>query len=341
MNAKNFLALVVAVALGLAATWVGRNLVLGSRAAAGARPQVARVAFAKADLEPGRLIGPGDVALADAPASSVTKAMFTDAKSLVGRAVITPVVKGQTMFEGLLAPAGAEGGLPALVPVGMRAVSVEVNESSAVAGLLIPGCRVDVIATLRPDGGAQVARTIVENVRVQAVNRRMAQGKGEDAGSAAIKTVTLIVSPKDAETIELASHGGKLRLVLRGTSDNAPTASVGVSYDQLTGRFASVATPWSSPAPELKQEASGFGRFLSAMLGASGAAHDAPGSDESATLPLGPHSTRYSVRLIRGSEEETIHYELQAAQQDRAGWSVSRNHGAAGAAPSDPFSPTK
>src|SRR5262245_13277280 len=139
MNAKTLLSLVVAVALGLAATWVGRNIILGNRTLSGSSPQTVKVVVAKTDLEPGRLIVVSDVTTVDIPESSLAKTMFTDTKALVGRAVLSPVVKGQTMFEGLLAPPGSEGGLQVLVPEGKRAVAVEVTESSAVAGLLNPG----------------------------------------------------------------------------------------------------------------------------------------------------------------------------------------------------------
>src|SRR5947207_2156131 len=120
MNLKTFTSLVVAASLGLAAVWVGRQLIFGQPVAA----------------------------MPNAP--------------------MTEVVKGQMMFEGLLAGQGVDGGLTALVPHGMRAVSVEVSESSGLAGLLVPGCRVDVIATLKQDN-SQIAKTIVENAKVQAI----------------------------------------------------------------------------------------------------------------------------------------------------------------------------
>src|SRR6185295_2278145 len=129
MNSKTLVSLAVAAVLGVAATWVGRNIVLGNGSIGNSGPAMAQVVVARADLEPGQLLGAGDLVLAQMPESSISKSMFRDSKPLVGRAVIAPVVKGQAMFEALLAPAGSEGGLSALVPDGMRAVSVETNES--------------------------------------------------------------------------------------------------------------------------------------------------------------------------------------------------------------------
>ncbi len=335
MNAKTLMSLVVAVALGLAATWVGRNIILGNRTLSGAAPETVKVVVAKNDLEPGRLLVAGDVTTVDIPSSSLAKTMFTDTKALVGRCVLSPVVKGQTMFEGLLAAPGSEGGLQVLVPEGKRAVAVEVTESSGVAGLLNPGCRVDVIATLRSEDGSgqtsQMARTIVENVKVQAVNRRLSREKNEDPGTAAVKTVTLIVSPKDAESIELASNSGKLRLVLRGQTDTAPTSSAGVTYAELTGKVTSVA--YAPPRGEKQPEkGSGLEKFLSAMV-------NAPGTQVEPTAEEYSQGIRQSVRVIRGNSESTIFYELQPPKpgQSDPSWTVTGVGGPEHVEKQDPF----
>src|SRR5207247_1735545 len=146
-------------------------------------------------------------------------------KDAVGRTVLASVVTGYPLSETILAARDAGEGLQAMVPSGMRSVTVDVSESSGVAGLLVPGCHVDVIATLR-NGEQSVAKTIVENVKVQFVARSrtgrmgrtsMELGEADVAGPA--KTVTLIVTPKQANTIELANSQGKTRLVLRGNAD--------------------------------------------------------------------------------------------------------------------------
>src|SRR4051794_10495668 len=122
MNGKTLMSLTVAAGLGLAATWVGRNIVLGNRSIGNSGPAMTQVVVARADLEPGQLLNASDLTVLEMPAASVSKSMFHDSKPLVGRAIIAPVVKGQAMFETLLAPPGSEGGLSALVPDGMRAV---------------------------------------------------------------------------------------------------------------------------------------------------------------------------------------------------------------------------
>lgn len=323
MNARTIIALAVAIALGIAATLVGRSIVMGNRTIGISTPTVTEIVVAKTDLEPGQLIEAADVMLAEMPTSSLSPSMFRDTKALVGRAVISPVVKGQAMFEQLLAPPGSEGGLSSLVPDGMRAVSVDVNESSAVAGLLTPGSRVDVIATLRPDQRGQIARTIVENVKVQAVNRRLSKTERPDEKAASVKTVTLIVAPKDAEAIELASNTGRLRLVLRGTSDMAPTQSPGVTFAELTGQVTSdfAMQPYNE----------------SGQPGEASDGGDAPAGHVGFATP-DKRPIRQAVRIIRGTSESTIYYELRPnlRKDGKEDWSVA-NPPSESAKEQDPF----
>jgi pilus assembly protein CpaB len=149
--------------------------------------------------------------------------------------VVLPTAKGQLVLEHLLAPTGTGRGPQALVPVGMRAITVEVNEFSGLAGMLMPGCRVDVVSTLQDRKHERaVAKTIVSNVKVLAVGRRTTTVAADDEESSASKSVTLLVTPREAEAIDLASNaGGKTRLVLRGTLDDTMAATSGVTAAQL------------------------------------------------------------------------------------------------------------
>src|SRR5205814_4519660 len=104
--------------------------------------------------------------------ADLPKGTTKDPKDLIGRVLVSPAIQDLPISDRLLAAKGTEEGISGMIPVGMRAVAVDVNESSGVAGLITPGCRVDVIATLRMSE-SEIARTIDENVKVQAVNRKM------------------------------------------------------------------------------------------------------------------------------------------------------------------------
>jgi pilus assembly protein CpaB len=307
MNWKNLTSLLVAIVMGLAALWIGRNIILGKQTITKADGDFVQVIIANRDLEPGHLIAAEDVTTAKWPVDAVSKTVFTDNKAVVGRAVLTPVVKGQTMFDGLLAAPGSEGGLTALVPDGMRAVAVEITESSGVGWMLVPGCRVDVIAALRQESG-EMARTIVENVKVQAVGQRLAKDRSDGARGEVMKTVTLIVTPKDAESIELAGNSGKLRLVLRGANDTKPTQSSGVRMAELTGGAVPDLQPTTKPT-------SGFLTMLAALASMPTTQPTTPAEQEI--------YVRRAERIIKGGSEGTVYYQRRAKSDAEDGWNVT------------------
>jgi pilus assembly protein CpaB len=238
MNWKVWTPLILAAALGLIAAKVGRDMVLRLRGTEVSAPKMVQVVVASRDLAPGTALSEAHLAFAPMPPESLPRNPFTDPAALVGRVVVLPLVKGQLMLETALAPAGTGRGPQALVPPGMRALTVEVDEFTGLAGMLLPGCRVDVVATLSDRKREQsVAKTIVSNVKVIAVGRRTDSTPADDPETAIAKSITLLVTPHQAEAIDLASRGGgKTRLVLRGTLDHDSVTSGGVTTAQLLGQ---------------------------------------------------------------------------------------------------------
>ena len=243
MKFKTSVSLMIALVLGLVTAKVGLDMLKKYGTKPGAE---LRVVMAAHDMEPGSVLQAEDVKLQPFPVASFNEKMLRDPKAVVGRTVLTQIVAGVPLIDAVLAPAGTGAGMQALVPKGFRAVTVEVSESSGVAGLLTPGCHVDVIATLRK-GDETVARTVVENVKVQYVQRRnVSRSSNPDfttAGSASsstnelgpAKTVTLVVTPKQAAAIELANAEGKPRLVLRGGGDTEVSDDGSISRRELLG----------------------------------------------------------------------------------------------------------
>ena len=235
MNWKIWTPFILAAALGLIAAKVGRDMVLRMRGSHVSDTKMVQVVVASADIPPGTALVESNLSFAPMPPASLPREPFTDPATLLGRVVATPLLKGQLVLENALAPAGVGRGPQALVPAGMRAITVEVNEFSGLAGMLLPGCRVDVVSTLQDRKRERaVAKTIVSNVRVLAVGRQLTSLPADDEASAVSKSVTLLVTPHEAEAVELASNsGGKTRLVLRGTLDHESVVSSGVTAAQL------------------------------------------------------------------------------------------------------------
>jgi pilus assembly protein CpaB len=116
----------------------------------------------------------------------------------------------------------------------MRAVSVRVNDVVGVAGFLLPGNRVDIVAAYR-DGQETRSETVVQNVKVLAVDQTAATDEDEPV---IVRAVTLEVTPADAEKLVLAEERGAIQLALRNPLDN-----------RMTIRVSSLPAPVAASAP--------------------------------------------------------------------------------------------
>lgn len=252
MNWKTWIPVVLAVTLGLVAAKVGRDLVLRGRISVVPSGKSAPMVMARQDLVPGRELCSEDLTVGQIAGERTPDGVFANPADLVGRVALAPLTKGQPILEILLAPKGSGTGLQALVPAGMRAITIEVNEFSGVAGLLVPGCHVDVMVTLRDEKTQEsLSRSIVENVKVTAVGQRLSaagpnsvEGSVDAAANANnVKSVTLVATPKEAAAIELACSAGRPRLVLRNGSDESSANDAHVSLAELRGQEASPPSP--------------------------------------------------------------------------------------------------
>ena len=245
MNPKTWVPLGVAIVLGLVAAVVARHSILRTRAAV-EPPKVCSVVIAKVAIPPGQELTADQVGLAPIAAKTPPPDTFTNPSEVVGRVSTVPMVAGQSVLRPFLAPKGAPGGLQALVPPGMRAITVDLNESSGLAGLLSPGCHVDVVSTeiSQENADKSVSRIIVQNVPVIAIGQRLSGPRPEGEKETALsRTATLLVSPHDAEALDLGATSARIRLILRGTGDMEETDDEGVMLAELRGSANGVGAP--------------------------------------------------------------------------------------------------
>jgi pilus assembly protein CpaB len=182
---------------------------------------VRRVVMAAKDLDVGAKLAEADLRLADWVVGDPPKEAFFKIQDAVGRAVLYPTFKDEIILGNRLASVGAGAGMAAVIPPGMRAVSIRVDDVVAVAGFVGPGTRVDVLMTGVPSAGAQgsemLTKTILENVQVLAAGQKIqpdAHGTPEK-----VNVVTLLCTIEDASRLTLGSSEGRLQLVLRNPMD--------------------------------------------------------------------------------------------------------------------------
>jgi pilus assembly protein CpaB len=178
----------------------------------------ADVVVALDDIQVGARVEDHDVRIAKFPAGSLPSGAYSKKSQVLGRGVIIPIAKGEFVLPSKLAPENAGSGLPSLIPPGMRAVSVRVNEVVSVAGFVGPGTRVDVLLTGMPNGSSeQQTTTVLQNVAVIASGHTLERNASGDAQTTPV--ITLLASPEDAERLTLASAEGKIQLSLRNPLD--------------------------------------------------------------------------------------------------------------------------
>lgn len=221
MGAKIWVPLAVSVVLGLAAAMLTARVLHTPRGSVAT--DASAVVVAARDIDPGTELSAEDLTTIKYPARAVPPEAVRDPQALVGRVTASPIFKGQLACDRLLVSAGTPAGLQSLVPPGMRAITLEVNEFSGVGGMLVPGEHVDVIANIRNEETKELAaRTVVQDLQVLAVGRTLgaAQDKNNPNGAAIANNATLLVTPKQAQAIQLASQGARPWLVLRGYHDS-------------------------------------------------------------------------------------------------------------------------
>lgn len=267
---------VLAVGLGLVASlYVYRNL----QGKGVSRDSGVEVIVAANDLQVGARVEEHDIKIIKIPAADLPPGAPRRRSDVLGHGVIIPIFKGEFILPNRLAAENAGAGLPSLIPPGMRAVSVRVNEVVSVAGFVTPGTRVDVLLTGTPTGaGEEQTTTVLQNVAVLASGHTLERTSSGEAQNTAV--ITLLVTPDDAQRLTLASSQGHIQLALRNPLD---TKQGDVASSNSRGLYKGMAAP---PAP----------------------AHTAPVHKVTTAkaIPPTPVSTGVSVEVYQGDKKPDV-----------------------------------
>ena len=184
------------------------------------------VVVAVRDLPRWESITPEAVKIKQFPEDLVPPGALSKLEDAVNRGIFVPLTKDDWVLESKLAPKGAGRGLSALIPPGMRAYSVKVPDvAQGVAGFILPGNRVDVLLSLGEISGTNATGggstdTLLENVEILAVDQKMDAPSENKVDTKDLRSVTLLVTPQQANRLDLGQNKGMLHLALRNREDN-------------------------------------------------------------------------------------------------------------------------
>lgn len=192
-----------------------------------------QVVVAAHDIKLGTRIEKDAVKLAPWARDNAPIGGFTDPQAVIGSFAKSQFVANEPVVASkLFMGEKTSGVMPLLIPPGMRAMSVPVDEDADIAGFVQPHTHVDILAATSGSGpnDSPFSRIVLQNVEVIAIAQEIERIKDEPI---VVKVVTLLVSPQDAEKLSVASREGTLRLAMRNYGDNKIVATSGVAMDKL------------------------------------------------------------------------------------------------------------
>lgn len=227
------------------------DTVQARQAALEAEYEPVRALVAKSDMRKGDLLGYSNLAVRSVPAGYVHADAIEpdDAESLIGHRLVHPVNSGETVLLSHISEVRGAG-FSTLIKNGLRALTFQVDVVSSLSGLLRPGDRIDLLATVR-DRNETVTFTLMDNVQVIATGKKVDEFEREDA-SGRFQTISLLVGPEDAARIVQAREVGELTVTLRSPGDSAAVSKKRINLDSLLGRTKAPAKPRRARRPRVE-----------------------------------------------------------------------------------------
>jgi pilus assembly protein CpaB len=207
--------IVVSVLLGIGAAWVANDWIRDRTTASTAAK--ASVVVAATEIPFGTKVEARHVRLIEMVPGSEPSGVFRDPQQVIGRVSTGNVLPGELLLAPRFVTHESGSALSAMVDQRMRAVTVRVDDVVGVAGFLLPGNRVDVLASRRVEQNRATTETILQYVKVLAVDQTAATEKNEPV---VVRAVTLEVTPAQAEVLVRHEEEGSLQLTLRNPLDD-------------------------------------------------------------------------------------------------------------------------
>jgi pilus assembly protein CpaB len=272
---------------------------LRNQDAAPAKTDTVAVVMATSDIPRGRTLTADLLTTKDYPKEFVPPGALNSVDDVVNRTVVVPMVKDEPIMEAKLASKTAGRGLAALIPDGMRACTITTNVNSSVAGLLLPGNRVDVLLSMTnqqadDETGGGSTKTLLQNIEILAIDQHI-DAPAENKVDANVRTVTVLVTPDQAALLELGQTKGTIHLTLRNLKDTKQTDT---GLATLSGIDGSTAKVWDK---RVKGWLSALARATSSMKSPADVVPAA-----TAVITGQPAPLPSAIRTLRGTAEGSV-----------------------------------
>ena len=300
-NKRLIIAILAAVAFGLiAAVSVSRYLANAQEYT----KNLSNVVIAKTDIEVGERIIAEQVSVAQFPRNMAPDGTFRQIdEKVLGRIAVTRISAREPITEGRLAPEGAAAGLSAIIPEGYRAMNVRVDDVVGISGFIMPGTLVDIVVVIEPPDNTQnrgrISKIVLQNIKVLANGANLDKPKNEKEVER-VKTVTLQVTPDQAEKLALASSEGSLQLVMRNSIDQGDEVTTGANKSSLL--LGERAAPIPAPG-NAKKETTTTPRTTTVRR-----VRPRPVEAASNPKPAPPPVERPSIEVIEGAKKRNVDF---------------------------------
>ena len=263
MNRQTLIAIGAALLLGLVAVYLA-NTYFNAAQRRNESTELVRVAVAAVPMGYGTVLSADKVRFANYPKSSLPAGSYTDLTQLLPegqqRVVLMSISPNEPILADKISGAGRNASLALLLPDGMRAASVRINDVSGVNGFVQPNDSVDVLVTRSfADGNnaQQITDVLLQDVKVLAMGGTTQGANGQPI---AARNATLQVDPLGAQKLALAQEIGSLGLVLRkpGQEQDMPyleTVSLNDLRSGITRARPTTVTVASAPRPVARRAA--------------------------------------------------------------------------------------
>lgn len=232
---QRFLSVILFAFIVSAIASFGLYKVVTSRMDANKSAPTTPIVAASKDLGLGTLLKAEDIKMVDWP-GDVPPQAIRKPEDAIGRGIVGNMVAGEPILESRLAMRGAGAGMAAMIPKGMRAMAVRVNEIVGVAGFVVPGMRVDLIINAVPPTGApansgNMAKILLQNIEILSAGQNIQ--KDAEGKPIPVPVINILVTPDQAEMLSLVTNDARIQLVLRNPMDTEVAVTQGTSMGAI------------------------------------------------------------------------------------------------------------